>query len=594
MKHAQESFLSLVEEAYDGRLRLPAFQRDWKWERSKVISLYDSLRKQFPIGSFLFLDTSPEYDLSPRPYEGSSARLQPLRLTLDGQQRITSGIVLLHTVAGSPRYFLDLKQLRKLAEEYRVGPSMPQGLDFRNEDQVKKFVQEIDDENNYMIATTKKTEINALLLDNHLLSSTYLANKVSTQRALEPYEAKYPDTKDFLKYVVVPYFTLESNSDHPVTTLTSSESLAAVTKIFATINTTGKRLTPIEIVTAILYAHDINLKQQVREFRQASDYLSNMDSEGEVLLQTIALLANESPKKSLLPKTITFERFKAYYAEALDLLDRVGQFLTEELGVGFKYTSKLIPYNSILAPLAVCFKDVKGLKGIEKSQALDKIEKWFIGAAIGQRYIEGVGNKQETDARDMKKWMKENKPELKPSWLMNVHISPEMKMASPSGAISNLVRCLINRQKPVDPLELTKIGYYDNADESPEEHHIWPTRFCTDHVADWDKHVDTNDHALNLMPVASKTNKKWINMDPKNQMDDVRTKIPNDAKRKETLEKLLLSEECVQILERTTKTKKDYLDFLEARFKMLYDKLALWDFSLGEEDYQEEESDEGA
>lgn len=588
MKHSQESFLSLIEEAYDGRLQLPAFQRDWKWERSKVISLYDSLRKHFPIGSFLFLETSPEYDLSPRPYEGSPARLQPLRLTLDGQQRITSGIILLHGTASPNRYFLDLNALRKLAEEYRPGQSTSPGLDYRNEDQLKQFVQDIDDGDNYMTATTRRTELDTLLLENHWLSSTHLANKVSTQKSLEQYESKYPQTKDFLKYVVVPYFTLESSSNHPVTTLTSSESLAAVTRIFATINTTGKRLTPIEIVTAILFAHDINLKQQVKEFHQASDYLSNMDPNGEVLLQTIALLANESPKKSWLPKIITFERFKAYYEEALDLLDMAGQFLTEELGVGFKDTSKLIPYDSILAPMAVCLKDIKGLQGTEKRQALDKIEKWFVGTAIGQHYIEGVHNKQVNHTRDMRKWIKENNLESRPTWLSNVRISPNMKLASPNGAIGSLLRCLINRQKPIDPLEELRVGYYDSADESPEEHHIWPTRFCTEHLRDWDKKVDTNDHALNIIPVASKTNKKWVNMDPKNQMDDVRNRIENEGRRREILEKLLLSEECVQILDRTTKTRKDYFDFLEARFKVLSSKLALWDFALGEQEYEEE------
>lgn len=592
MKHSQETFLQLVKEAYTGALGLPAFQRDWRWERSRVISLYDSLRKQFPIGSFLLLETSGDYNLSPRPYEGSAPKSPPLRLTLDGQQRITSGIVLLHGAPGPNRYFLDLKAIRELAE--RPTSSAPKGLDYRNEDQVKQFVQDIDDSDGYMIATIRKTELSTLLLENHLLSSIHLANKISIEKALEPYEQKNPKTKDFLKYVIVPYFTFENTSNHPVTTLTSSESLSAVTKIFATINTTGKVLTPIEIVTAILFSHDINLKQQVKEFHQASEYLGNMDKDGEILLQTIALLANVSPKKSNLPKTITYECFKTYYAEALDLLDAVGEFLTSELGVGLKYTSKLIPYTSIFPPMAVCFKDIKALKGSEKSKARDKIAKWFIGAAIGQRYIQGAGTKQETDARDMKKWVKDTKDELKPMWLNDVHVTEAMKTAPPNGSVGNLLRCLINSNKPTDPFQGTKVGYYDLADESPEDHHIWPKKFCTDFVRGWDKNKDTNEHALNLIPISCKTNKKWANMDPKNQMDDIKTAIKNPAKRKETLDKLLISDECVQILERPKKTKKDYLDFLDARFKVLSTQLMKYDFTPGEEEYEDEPSNEDA
>ena len=580
MKHSQETFLQLVKEAYDGTLQLPAFQRDWRWERSRVISLYDSLRKQFPIGSFLLVETSPEYNLSPRPYEGSIAKFPPVRLTLDGQQRITSGIVLLHVAPNSPRYFIDLKAIADKASA--------QHIDYRNEDQVKKFVQELDDQDNYMIATTRKTELNTLLLENDYLNSIYLADKVSIQKALEPYEAKYPKTKDFLKYVIVPYFTLENTSNHPVATLTSSESLSAVTKIFATINTTGKQLTPIEIVTAILYSHDINLKQLVNEYRQASEYLTNMDSDGEVLLQTIALLAGQTPKKSMLPKTITYERFKAFCEEALDLLDAVGEFLTSQLGLGLNYTPKLVPYISILAPMSVCFKDIKSLKGADKSKALSKIEKWFIGAALGQRYIQGAGTKQETDATDMKKWIREDGDELKPNWLGDVHITEAMKRAPPHGAIGNLFRCLINSKKPIDPLQQTKVGYYQNSDEFPEEHHVWPNKFCNEFLDGWDKKADTNEHALNIIPVSCKTNKKWANMNPKDQINDIKAAIKTPAKRKDVLDRLLLSDECIQILEKSNKTKKDYFDFLDARFKVLSAELAKWDFTIGEEEYEED------
>ena len=124
--------------------------------------------------------------------------------------------------------------------------------------------------------------------------------------------------------------------------------------------------------------------------------------------------------------------------------------------------------------MAICFKDIKKLHGSHKNQSLNKISEWFLGAAIGQRYIEGVGNKQETDARAMRKWIADNSGDAsKPRWLADVKLSTNMQTASPSGAIGKLVKCLINKQKPVDPLEETKVGYHHGAHESPEEHHIW-------------------------------------------------------------------------------------------------------------------------
>ena len=62
------AFIDLVAQAYSGQLKLPAFQRDWKWKRSQVILLYDSLRQGFPIGSFLFLKKGKDVALSPRDF----------------------------------------------------------------------------------------------------------------------------------------------------------------------------------------------------------------------------------------------------------------------------------------------------------------------------------------------------------------------------------------------------------------------------------------------------------------------------------------------------------------------------------------------
>ena len=55
---ATRSFKDVVDEARKGRLRLPAFQRRWVWNQQKVVKLYDSIRREYPIGSFLFLQSS--------------------------------------------------------------------------------------------------------------------------------------------------------------------------------------------------------------------------------------------------------------------------------------------------------------------------------------------------------------------------------------------------------------------------------------------------------------------------------------------------------------------------------------------------------
>lgn len=82
-----------------GRIRVPNFQRDFTWDRSRMLNLFDSIRKQYPIGTLLFWESS-----IPRPM---LSHLGPLALpdftgvamlVLDGQQRLTTlaGVLLLN------------------------------------------------------------------------------------------------------------------------------------------------------------------------------------------------------------------------------------------------------------------------------------------------------------------------------------------------------------------------------------------------------------------------------------------------------------------------------------------------------------------
>src|SRR5262249_52422443 len=88
MAASVEEYRAIVARAYEGRLKLPAFQREWKWKTGQVILLFDSLRQGFPIGGFLFIKESPSINLAPRELRGASKdahRQKPEQLVLDGQ-----------------------------------------------------------------------------------------------------------------------------------------------------------------------------------------------------------------------------------------------------------------------------------------------------------------------------------------------------------------------------------------------------------------------------------------------------------------------------------------------------------------------------
>src|SRR5882762_5353069 len=84
----------LVEQAYEGKLCLPAFQRDFVWKRDEVADLVRSIVRGYFIGSLLLLRCDAQ-DPPFKPLCRRGARPlfkapQPELLILDGQQRLTS------------------------------------------------------------------------------------------------------------------------------------------------------------------------------------------------------------------------------------------------------------------------------------------------------------------------------------------------------------------------------------------------------------------------------------------------------------------------------------------------------------------------
>ncbi len=571
MKSGQESFATLIEEAYTGRLRLPAFQRDWAWRPHQVVSLFDSIRKNYPIGGFLCLKVRTDFDLSPRPFYPFTEDSENLtheieRYVLDGQQRLTAGLKIYRGV-GDSQLFLDLQ---KLWENFKASK-----LDIGDSSSVRSFAQDLDDDDEYCV--TRRVKTPRAQIKKHLFWTGVLTDDTEFQRLRDEYVKDFRDRAKFMDYVIRPHFRLGTGIIVPVTTLDHKESIEATTKIFATLNTTGKPLTPFEIVVARLFSSGFFLVKDVEENREASSYYKNMDQTGEIYLQTIALLAKAEPKKARLPRTITPELYGAHRDDAINVLENLGQFLSERLGIGLDIAPNLTPYDSMFPPMAIVHAAiaVKKLKGSSKLSAEQKIERWFVAAALLQRYSEGVHNKQTTDVKEVTEWLTDD--DAVPTWIRNFEM-PTLMGHSPTGAIGRFLQALMNREQPVDPLTHKKVGYSPLATVKTEMHHIFPRKFCEDHIPDWGKKDNAN-QALNIMFTDSETNKLWSKMDPANQIDNIEKANKDIKTRKAMLLKHGIDDACVEIMKKPNKKKSDFEDFLRTRARLFIEKFAEWDLT---------------
>ena len=86
--------VGLVEQAYEGKICLPNFQRDFVWTREEVADLVRSIVRGYFIGSLLLLRCDPANPpFTPVYLRGAKPSYQeprPELLVLDGQQRLSS------------------------------------------------------------------------------------------------------------------------------------------------------------------------------------------------------------------------------------------------------------------------------------------------------------------------------------------------------------------------------------------------------------------------------------------------------------------------------------------------------------------------
>ena len=81
----------LLQEAADGRLRIPSFQRPLRWKSKQVIEYFDSIRRGFPVGDLLLSrDRAPQALLHFGPREINATEQHSALWVIDEQQRITA------------------------------------------------------------------------------------------------------------------------------------------------------------------------------------------------------------------------------------------------------------------------------------------------------------------------------------------------------------------------------------------------------------------------------------------------------------------------------------------------------------------------
>lgn len=467
-KPEDRKLCDLLQDIDNGKLRLPCFQREYKWKPSKVIRLLDTIQNDHPAGTLLFIGVDNNNPSIPA--EGFKVVHEDKLtndaefLVLDGQQRLTSCYCAFYNPPkGNKTYYINYFKLMELDKNGDTSE-----IDFEQLIEAKAY-------NAYPASE----------LDKGYLPLSFLKNRAVLTEELKPYrnsiknnpqkEAVYEFLTERWELYLGPIFDYE----FPIVNLPKNLSLEAVCKVFQTINSTGLKLSAFDICVAkfMRYGLEYNIKDKVKDAKKNDKNVEiALSDEETIILQTIALLAGKPVKKSKLADELDKSDIDNYWnlavkglSEAINLLD--------DFGVGSKKDLSLLPYQPILPIFSALLinVDYSNLHITKQSVIREKMRKFFFITAIINRYTEGTDNKTKDDYISLKNWIElDIEPKILKGgilWNTEKYIS-----VTKQSAFGKAVLCLLNKQ-PITDFYIAdmKVGV-GNEKEASQLHHIFPER----------------------------------------------------------------------------------------------------------------------
>jgi len=286
----------LLDQAAVGRVQLPDFQRGWVWDDNHIRSLLASVSLSYPIGAVMLLETGGDgVRFRPRPLEGTNIPegIQPERLILDGQQRLTSLFLTLKSGKAVPTrtekgesieriYYLDIakcldKNMDRIEAVISLSPDRRITADFGRQVLLDVSTQE------------KELEHGMIPLATLFSQDAYPAWRRAYQRKFRTNDDRLNqfdafETEVYHRFLQYRIPTIEMKKQTPK---------EAVCQVFEKVNTGGVTLTVFELLTATFAADDYNLRDDWNtRFKRLREHASIKEIEATDFLTALTLLAS--------------------------------------------------------------------------------------------------------------------------------------------------------------------------------------------------------------------------------------------------------------------------------------------------------------
>lgn len=483
-----------------GAIRLPDFQRDWKWDVDRISSLLASVSLGYPVGVVMLLETGgTEVQFATRLISGvnGDGAVKPAeRLVLDGQQRLTS--LYQSLASGKPVQTQDTRK-KRLERWFYIDMAAALDPDGDREAAIVAVPANRVERDNFgkdIVRDLSSTELECqqemfplwAVFDSPAVDAWMVAylqlDKGNMPERLARWSAfKEQVLASFTSYTV------------PVIVLRKETPREAVCTVFEKVNTGGVVLDVFELLTATFAATEFDLRKDWEARRKKFDehkVLRGMQSTD--FLQAVTLLAtrerreawqegntDKRPAVSCKRREIlrlTREEYERWAPEAERGFLWAASFLTGEM----IFESRDVPYRTQLVPLAAIHVALGA--GAEAIGKVDKIRRWYWCGVLGELYGGAIETRFANDVQQVTAWC--NGGDAEPITVYESSFDPGrlLTLRTRNSAAYKGIYALLMRGGSKDWLYDQDITIATHHSLAVDIHHIFPKKWCSDNKID--------------------------------------------------------------------------------------------------------------
>lgn len=335
-----------------GKIRIPRFQRDYVWERTKVVRLLNSIYLQYPIGTFFLWHAPNDYQYFVRNtnYLDIEENMDNdhYHFILDGQQRIVS-------------IFVSLKGKTVGKSDYsKIGVNL----------KAKRFVVIKSKSTNDVVPAWK-------------LFNSHEFKKVKERLAIQ-------DKKNRTKLSQAWEECQNILLNYPISiVITKSTELDDVVEIFERINQGGNRLNSFDLVHATVWSEKFDLKEKIQQLNEEVKIKKYGGVSNKLVANALAINAFDDCRSTSLLK-LTTKRCIQLWPQTVTAIKYAMDFL-----VSLRIQDDMTPYHSQLTVLQYYFFKL-GAKDA-KEEHIKPLGDWFWDAKLSKRYSVASSTKMKED-----------------------------------------------------------------------------------------------------------------------------------------------------------------------------------------------------